>query len=118
MINEIEKHILLYSLKRYVHDHVALDLQKLIACMDESFSPSLLGCNPKETYKIVFKLWKKVVDETIQDIFWENLYSTEKLTCMAGTIEKMVVQIGKLDPNGYGFENLPEPNPEFLTVQK
>ena len=115
MFSEIEEHILLYSFSRYIHDHVALDLQKLISCMDESFSPSVLGCNPKATYGIVLDLWRKVINDEDQEAFWTSLYDTEKLTCMSGTIEKMIVMIGKLRGE---FEDLPEPNPEFLRVQK
>lgn len=117
---EIEKHILLYALRRYAHDHVTIDLQKLIAYFDESYSITALGCNPKVIYKVVFNLWNRIIDDSgvLQNKFWEELYSTEKITCMSGTIEKMIAQIGKLDPNGYGFENLPEPNSEFLRIQK
>ncbi len=112
-LTDIELHIVLYSQKRYVHDIECIDLQKLISNFDESFSPALLGCNPKETYLIVWDLWMKVVEEELKVNFWRNLYRNEKLTCMAGTIEKMLVMIGE---NTYAW--LPEPDPNILRVQQ
>lgn len=109
----MEQHIILYAQRRYVHDQEVMDLQNLVASFIDGFSPALLGHNPKEMYNIVLKVWTRAVPQETQVQFWENLFKVEKFVSMAGTIEKMIAQIGKMD-----FLDLPDPNPDVLRVQK
>lgn len=111
--SEMEQHIILYAQRRYVHDQEVKDLQNLVASFIDSFSPAVLGHNPKEMYNIVLKVWVNAVPQETQVEFWENLFKVEKFVSMAGTIEKMIAQIGRLE-----FDGLPTPNPDILRVQK
>lgn len=113
-MKELQQHIVLYAKGRYVHDHVTVDLQRLCACFMEWFNPAVMGYNPRELYAIVLELWMDVVPVEKQRLFWETLFKTEKVISMAGTIEKLVVQIGVVDIPCFNAE----PNPDFLRVQK